>query len=280
MTLPQRWCKAITLNKYVYDSFHQCRCRLSIAGGAVRILVGILGVALVATLGDYTWYTLHVRHSMIAGIVHGALLLTAVGAVLGLEAGRLLRGLPIGALAGVGGALTYYLLVALVDGRTYGSAIPASWVALWLILAVLDGRWLRAPHRRPWREMAIRGALAAVLSGIAFFLVMNTLWGAASRIRQELRGAICGLGRCLGTGSSRSYRGSNVPSKPCPRCSRPLADQHRLRVMNRYRDRLALLHPEPYPNGGCACRVERQTLDPNQPAGSRAFSVELQLAGF
>jgi hypothetical protein len=143
----------------------------------MRIAVGILGVALVATLADYTWYTLHVRHSIVTGIIHGAVLLTAVGAVLGVDAGRVLKGLPIGALAGIGGALTYYLLVALVDRRTYGSAIPASWAALWLIVAVLDGRWLRAPARRPWRVIAFRGALAAVLSGAAFFMVMNTLWG-------------------------------------------------------------------------------------------------------
>jgi hypothetical protein len=145
----------------------------------VRIAVGILGVALVATLADYTWYSLHIRHSITTGIIHGAVLLTTVGAVLGIDAGRVVKGLPIGALAGVGGALTYYLLIALVDGRTYGLAIPASWVALWLIVAVLDGRWLRAPERRPWRVIAIRGALAAVLSGVAFFMVMNTLWGRA-----------------------------------------------------------------------------------------------------
>ena len=143
----------------------------------MKIVAGILGVALVATLGDYIWYTLHVRHSITTGIVHGAVVLTAVGAVLGLDAGRVLKGLPIGALAGIGGALTYYLLVALVDRRTYGAAIPMSWVALWLIVAVLDGRWLRSPERRPWGEIAIRGALAAVVSGAAFFMVVNTLWG-------------------------------------------------------------------------------------------------------
>ncbi|HYP12486.1 MAG TPA: hypothetical protein VEQ63_01065, partial [Bryobacteraceae bacterium] len=148
-----------------------------IAEGWMWIVGGILGVALVATLADYTWYTLHVRHNMVTGIMHGVVLLTAVGAVLGLHAGRLVKGLPIGALAGIGGALTYYLLVALVDRRTYGSAIPASWFALWLIVAVLDGRWLRAPERRPWRVIAIRGVLATVLSGAAFFMVMNTLWG-------------------------------------------------------------------------------------------------------
>jgi hypothetical protein len=143
----------------------------------MRIVAGILGVALVATLADYTWHALHVRHSMVTGIIHGAVVLTAVGAVLGLHAGKLVKGLPIGALAGIGGALTYYLLVALVDRRTYGSAIPASWVAMWLFVAVLVGRWLRAPERRPWRVIAIRGALAAVLSGAAFFMVMTTLWG-------------------------------------------------------------------------------------------------------
>ena len=143
----------------------------------MKVGLGILGVALVATLGDYTWYTLNVRHSIAAGVVHGAVLLTAVGAVLGLDAGRVLKGLPIGTLSGVGGALVYYLLVALVDRRTYGTAIPASWFAMWLIVALLDGRWLRAPQRRPWSEIATRGVLAAVLGGLAFFLVMNTLWG-------------------------------------------------------------------------------------------------------
>ena len=143
----------------------------------MKIGLGILGVALVATLGDLIWYTLQVRHAMVPGIIHGALLLTAVGAVLGLDAGRVLRGLPIGTVSGIGGALIYYLLVALVDRRAYGTAIPAAWVGMWLLIAVLDGRWLRAPRRRSWREIATRGVLAALLGGIAFFLVMNTLWG-------------------------------------------------------------------------------------------------------
>lgn len=143
----------------------------------MKIALGILGVALVATLGDYIWYTRGVQHNITNGILHGAVLLTAVGAVLGLDAGRLLKGLPIGTLSGIGGALIYYVLVAFVDRRTYGSAIPAAWFGMWLIVAILDGRWLRAPERRSWSEIATRGVLAAVLSGLAFYLVMNTLWG-------------------------------------------------------------------------------------------------------
>jgi hypothetical protein len=48
---------------------------------------------------------------------------------------------------------------------------------MWLILAVFDGRWLRAPATRSWAAIALRGVLAAVFSGVAFYFVMNTLWG-------------------------------------------------------------------------------------------------------
>lgn len=143
----------------------------------LKTIVRILIVAAVATLGDSTWYTYGVRHSLVAGLVHGALLLTSVGFVLGLESGRAVKGLPIGTIAGIAGALSYYALVAVMDPRTYGTAIPGAWIIMWLILAALDGRWLRAPERRSWAEVAGRGLIAAVLGSIAFYLVLDTLWG-------------------------------------------------------------------------------------------------------
>jgi rhodanese-related sulfurtransferase len=143
----------------------------------MNTVVGVFLVAACATVGDFIWYTYGVRHTAIAGFTHGALLLTSVGAVLGAASGRVLRGLPIGALAGIGGAASYYVLVAILDRRTYGSAIPAAWIIMWLILAALDGRWLRAPVRRPWAAVIGRGLAAAVFGGLAFYLVMNLLWG-------------------------------------------------------------------------------------------------------
>lgn len=143
----------------------------------VALLPGILIVAAVATTGDYLWYTFGVHHNVTNGVIHGALLLTVVGGVLGASAGRLVKGMPIGMLAGVGGALAYYAIVAAIGGGPYGAAIPAAWVVLWLLLAALDGRWLRAPAVRSWSEVAARGGLAALLAGIAFALVMQTLWG-------------------------------------------------------------------------------------------------------
>jgi hypothetical protein len=143
----------------------------------LNTLVGVLVVAAVATAGDFIWYTYGVRHTIVAGLVHGALLLTVVGAVLGAASGRVLKGLPIGALAGIGGAASYFVLVAFIDRRTYGSAIPAAWVIMWLMLAALEGRWLRAPQPRTWAAIAGRGLAAAVIGGLAFYLVMNILWG-------------------------------------------------------------------------------------------------------
>lgn len=143
----------------------------------MKTLAHILLVAAVATAFDFIWYSLGVRHSLVAGVIHGILLLTSVGLVLGLSCGRPARGLPIGAIAGVGGALSYYALIALMDNRTYGTAIPGAWIIMWLILAALDGRWLRAPQRRSWPEVAGRGLVAAGLGCIAFYLVLDTLWG-------------------------------------------------------------------------------------------------------
>lgn len=140
-------------------------------------IVGIVAVAAAATFGDYIWYSMGVRHTVMAGVLHGALLLSVVGLVLGAAAGRPLKGLPIGTLAGIGGALSYYALIVVLDGRTYGAAIPGAWVVMWLLLAALDGRWLRAPSRRPWGEVAIRGLAAAVAGGIVFALVRDVLWG-------------------------------------------------------------------------------------------------------
>jgi rhodanese-related sulfurtransferase len=144
---------------------------------AMKTLVGIFVVAAAATLGDYVWYTYGVRHSLVSGLIHGTLLLTAVGLVLGLWSGRVLKGLPIGAIAGIGGALSYYLLIAIMDRRTYGTAIPGAWMIMWLLLAALDGRWLRAPQRRTWAEVAGRGVAAALLASAAFYIVLDTLWG-------------------------------------------------------------------------------------------------------
>ena len=58
-----------------------------------------------------------------------------------------------------------------------GVAIPIAWVVMWLLMAVLEGRWLRAPRVRSWRAIVTRAVIAAILGGVAFFLVVGALWG-------------------------------------------------------------------------------------------------------
>ena len=190
----------------------------------MKTIVGVLVVAAVATVGDSIWYTYGVRHTMVAGLVHGALLLTAVGAVLGAASGRVLKGLPIGALAGIGGAASYYVLVAVMDRRTYGSAIPAAWVIMWLILAALEGRWLRAPQRRTWAAIARtrpcrrRHRRAGVLPRDERSL------GTSARRRPQLRRAVPRVGVRMGARTVRAdpWRGPSATSAS----SRTLRRQH------------------------------------------------------
>jgi len=140
----------------------------------VSVLIGIGVVAFVATMGDVVWYGLGVEHRITAGIIHGAVLLTAVGGVLGTAAGnQLVRGLPLGTAAGVGGALAYYALAPMMGPQ---AAMVAAWAALWVLLAVLDGTLLRRGTRST-AEMLSRGLLAALLGGLAFALVVGTIWG-------------------------------------------------------------------------------------------------------
>jgi hypothetical protein len=115
-------------------------------------LIGILVVAAVATAGDYLWYEIGVEHRTLHGVLHGAALLTAVGGVLGASAGRFVGGLPLGAAAGVAGALAYYGVVATLWGDTPGVERNyfkqfAAWALAWApgILALTIGRNDKSP---------------------------------------------------------------------------------------------------------------------------------------
>ena len=117
----------------------------------IKLAFGILIVSAVATLGDYIWYEAGVRHRMVAGIIHGALQLMAVGGVLGWAAGRMAPGLAVGIGAGVLGALSYY---AMAPAMGY-PAMFISWMIVWLLLAVGEGRLLQSA-RRPWLNVLAR----------------------------------------------------------------------------------------------------------------------------
>jgi len=138
----------------------------------MKTFIGILVVAAVATAGDFIWFTFGVRDRMAFGVIHGAVLLMAVGGVLGFKAGRIVPGLLVGAASGVGGALAYYALGSV--GRA--TAMGIAWASVWLFLALFDGLALRKGPGR-LAEIVPRGLAAAISSGLTFYVVMGILWG-------------------------------------------------------------------------------------------------------
>jgi hypothetical protein len=135
-------------------------------------------VAAVATLGDWVWAAFLSQHLMVAGIVHGALLCLAMGAVLALPAESAprrtrARRVPLGAAAGIAVGIAaaglFYLLAPMLR---MGAMLPA-WFALWVMLSAVTRALNVAP--RSWGETLARGVLAGLLSGAAFYLVAD-MW--------------------------------------------------------------------------------------------------------
>jgi hypothetical protein len=137
-----------------------------------KIVLGVLIAAAVTTASDYTWYEFGIANRMAAGIITGIVMLMAAGGAIGWVAGRVVNGLVLGLLAGLIGALSYYAMQPAL-GR---QAMFAAWAALWIILAIGEGRFLQTP-RRPWGDVLVRALTAAALSTVVFYAIWETLWG-------------------------------------------------------------------------------------------------------
>ena len=132
-------------------------------------LVGTVVLALLATAGDAVWATWQPRNTAVAGVLHGALLFLAVGAMLGRPHGRALAGAGWGLLSGVAGALAFYALAPLIGY----AAMFVAWFALWIVLGAATSRIL-SREQRPL-ERLVRGFAAGLLSGLAFYAVSG-MW--------------------------------------------------------------------------------------------------------
>jgi hypothetical protein len=92
-----------------------------------------------------------------------------LGLVIGWRAGRMAAGVIAGPLIGVLAALSFYALSPVLG--YIGAMLPA-WMLFWILFAVLQ-KWLAkegTPH-----HTALRGIAAAILSGIAFYLISG-IW--------------------------------------------------------------------------------------------------------
>ena len=137
--------------------------------GSNAALLGAVLLGALNTLGDYLWAHYVSRHRAVLGLTHGALLLMALGLYLGVMRRRPLLGALGGAAVGLLAAGGYYALARMLGFY----AMLVSWMALWIGFAVLDARALQRDV--PLREALVRGVIAAVGSGLAFYAISG-IW--------------------------------------------------------------------------------------------------------
>lgn len=136
--------------------------------GALLAVAGAVVLGALNTFGDFLWARFVSGHRMVFGIVHGAVLSLASGLVLGFVRGRPGRGALGGTAVGLAAAASFYVLAPALG---YAAMFP-SWMALWIGFAFLDARGLGAGTGR---SAVVRGLLAALGSGLAFYAISG-IW--------------------------------------------------------------------------------------------------------
>ena len=132
-------------------------------------LIGAIVLGVLSTFYDFLWAHFEVRHKAVNGLVHGMTLLSVAGLVLAWPTRRWLAGLLGGALTGLVGAASFYGAYPMLG---YLNALVAAWMVMWIAFSTLATRLRR---ESVGTATAIRGIAAAVLSGVAFYLVSG-MW--------------------------------------------------------------------------------------------------------
>lgn len=132
-------------------------------------LLAAIAIAAVSTLGDLIWATWIPHHRPVYGLTHGTLLFLCIGLVLGAFANKWLIGALTGALIGFLAAGSFYVLSPL----TGFWSMFLIWFAVWIALGVFNGRIHESKPRTS--SNALRGLLAAVAFGVAFYLISG-IW--------------------------------------------------------------------------------------------------------
>lgn len=136
----------------------------------LQVIGGALWAAALSTLGDWIWARFVLAHRPAYGLIHGTALCLGIGLYLGLARGRAPIGALAGAAIGFAAAGGYYVLARFMG---YG-AMFVLWMALWVAFGLLVARGLGEP-RQPMASGWLRGAMAAIASGLAFYAISG-IW--------------------------------------------------------------------------------------------------------
>jgi len=138
-------------------------------------IIGAVLIAAVSTLGDFVWAGLQLRHRVIYGLTHGAILFLCMGAYFGFLQKKTLVGALYGAAIGLAAAGSFYLLAPIAGY----SVMFFIWAFVWIALAVVVIRLLptRDVPNAPASPYApiVRGVLAMIGSGLGFYLISG-IW--------------------------------------------------------------------------------------------------------
>ena len=133
--------------------------------GLVPSILGALLLAGVSTFGDFLWAHFSLEHRPTYGLIHGTLLCSVIGSYLGLLRKSFVRGTLGGAAIGFGAAAGFYGLARFAGM----AAMFPLWMALWIGFALLDA------GAAGIKSSLLRGVIAAVASGLAFYAISG-IW--------------------------------------------------------------------------------------------------------
>jgi hypothetical protein len=131
-------------------------------------VIASLFLGAVMAFGDYLWAALNIQHRVANGIAHGAAMCLCLGIAIGVHARRPVQAALAGPVIGVIAAGAFYLLAPWL-GMT---AMFPAWMLFWILFAILQQR-LREGERMS--AAVVRGSIAAVLSGLAFYAISG-IW--------------------------------------------------------------------------------------------------------
>jgi hypothetical protein len=136
-------------------------------------LIAALVLGAASALGDMLWAGLSLRQRVVSGLMHGALVCLLIGAFVGWRARRPASGIAAGPVIGFLAAGVFYLLAPWLR---YYAMFPA-WMFFWICFALLQKR---LQGEGSWAQAAVRGVIAAVVAGAAFYVVSG-VWTSPSR---------------------------------------------------------------------------------------------------
>ena len=122
----------------------------------------------VMTLGDWAWAALEIRHRVVNGLIHGALMCLCLGLAVGVRAGKPAPAALAGPVIGIIAAAAFYALAPVLRW----SAMFPAWMLLWILFALLQQRLSK---KEAMSTALLRGIAAALLSGTAFYAISG-IW--------------------------------------------------------------------------------------------------------